>query len=182
MTVYYDMTNEEYHSSDALSASGAKTIAMKSPAHYKYEVRKANPAWDLGTAAHTLVFEPHLANSVWIGPETRRGKAWTERKAEAEESGALLLTEGDYKIANDMANAVRANKSSAELLSGDLICEASVFGVDAVTDVKVRSRPLLISKQPYRLIQKASPSRLRSLAITSKRRFTAALWPLKATK
>ena len=141
MTVYYDMTNEEYHSSDALSASGAKTIAMKSPAHYKYEVRKANPAWDLGTAAHTLVFEPHLANSVWIGPETRRGKAWTERKAEAEESGALLLTEGDYKIANDMANAVRANKSSAELLSGDLICEASVFGVDAVTDVKVRSRP-----------------------------------------
>lgn len=141
MTISYAMSNEEYHLSDALSASGAKTIAQKSLSDYKYGVRKPSAAFDVGTAAHTLVFEPNMANTVWCGPETRRGKAWTERKQEADDSGALLLTEGDYKLAVDMANAVRSNKAAANLLSGDLVCEASVFTKDHIYDVDLRCRP-----------------------------------------
>ena len=58
MTISTTMSNEEYHLSDALSASGAKTIAMKSLAHYKYAERKESSIFDVGTATHTLVFEP----------------------------------------------------------------------------------------------------------------------------
>ena len=54
MTISTTMSNEEYHLSDALSASGAKTIAMKSLAHYKYAERKESTAFDVGTATHTL--------------------------------------------------------------------------------------------------------------------------------
>ncbi len=141
MTISTTMSNEEYHLSDALSASGAKTIAMKSLAHYKYAERKESTAFDVGTATHTLVFEPQHANTVWCGPETRRGKDWTQHKAEADANGALLLTEGDYKIAVDAANAVRSNKEVAKLLSGDLICEASIFAKDEKTGVDLRCRP-----------------------------------------
>ena len=141
MTISTTMSNEEYHLSDALSASGAKTIAMKSLAHYKYAERKESTAFDVGTATHTLVFEPQHASTVWCGPETRRGKDWAQHKAEADANGALLLTEGDYKIAVDAANAVRSNKEVAKLLSGDLICEASIFAKDEKTGVDLRCRP-----------------------------------------
>tara|TARA_R110000803_G_scaffold105766_2_gene173946 strand:- start:543 stop:1334 length:792 start_codon:yes stop_codon:yes gene_type:complete len=141
MSISFSMTNEEYHAMDALSASGAKTIAQKSLSDFKYGVRKHSNAFDVGTAAHTLVFEPALASTVWCGPETRRGKAWSEMKEEAEESGALLLTEADYKLAEGMATAVRSNKAAASLLGGDLVCEASVFAKDEIYGVDLRARP-----------------------------------------
>jgi len=141
MTINFTMSNEEYHLSPALSASGAKTIALKSLAHYKYAERKESTAFDLGTAVHTLTLEPHLSKTVWCGPETRRGKAWTERKEEADAEGCILLTEGDYKTAVDMANAVRANPAAAQLLSGDLVVEASVFAHDSIYGVDTRCRP-----------------------------------------
>ena len=141
MTINYTMTNEEYHLDPSLSASGAKTIALQSLAHYKYGERKASTAFDVGTATHTLILEPHMASTVWCGPETRRGKEWTERKAEAEANGALLLTEGDYHTAVRMAEAVRSNAAAAELLGGDLVVEASVFARDSIYGVDVRCRP-----------------------------------------
>jgi hypothetical protein len=141
MTINYTMSNEEYHLSPALSATGAKTIAMQSLAHFKYAQRKPSTAFDLGTAVHTLTLEPNLSKTVWCGPETRRGKEWKERKEEADVNGCILLTEGDYKVAVDMANAVRANSAAAELLSGDLVCEASAFTHDAIYGVDMRCRP-----------------------------------------
>ena len=115
MPVRIDQTNEVYHLDPALSASGAKTIAMQSPAHFKYAKRKVTTAFDLGTAVHTLVLEPHLSSTVWCGPETRRGSAWKDQYAAAAEEGAILLTEGDYQIAVDMANSVRSNAAAMEL-------------------------------------------------------------------
>jgi len=135
------MSNAEYHLSDALSASGAKTIAMKSLAHFKYGEYKHNHAFDMGTSVHTLTLEPHLKKSVWCGPETRRGKEWTSLKEKADAEGAILLTDADYKQAVKMAEAVRSNPAAADLLSGDLAVEASVFAHDSIYDVDIRSRP-----------------------------------------
>lgn len=141
MTVVLDMSNEEYHLDPSLSASGAKTIAMKSLAHYKYSKMKRSPALDLGTAVHTLTLEPHQKNTVWCGPETRRGNAWKEQEEAAKAAGAVLLTEADYQVAIDMANAVRSNAAAMELLSGDLTVEASVFSTDHAHGVDLRCRP-----------------------------------------
>ena len=141
MTVKFDMTNEEYHLDPALSASGTKTIAMHDLATFKYAERKESTAFDVGTATHTFVLQPELSGEVWCGPETRRGLEWKQKKHDADEAGALLLTESDYKLAVDMAEAVRANKAAAELLSGDLVCEASVFAKHEGTGVDIRCRP-----------------------------------------
>jgi hypothetical protein len=139
--IRYDMSNEEYHASDALSASGAKTIALQSLFDYKYAEREHKAAFDVGTATHTFVFEPLLADTVWCGPETRRGKAWTEMKADADAAGALLLTDGDYRLAKGMAEAVRANPDAAQLLTSNMTCEASVFARDHIYGVDMRARP-----------------------------------------
>ena len=98
MTVKFDMTNEEYHLDPALSASGTKTIAMHDLATFKYAERKESTAFDVGTATHTFVLQPELSGEVWCGPETRRGLEWKQKKHDAEEAGALLLTESDYKL------------------------------------------------------------------------------------
>ena len=142
MSIQYDLTNEVYHTSKSLSASGAKTIAMKSLADYKHAKRDWVPAFDLGTATHTFVLEPDQAKNVWMGPETRRGKDWTQAKAEADEAGALLLTESDFHLANNMAEAVWNNPHAAKLLSDEgMIAEASIFAKDKATGAEIRCRP-----------------------------------------
>ena len=141
MTIKYTMPNAEYHDSEALSASGAKTIAMKSLAHFKYGEVKHSPAFDLGTATHTLILEPHMKKSVWCGPASRRGKEWTQLKEDADAEGAVLLTESDYDQANKMAEAVLSNAAAAEYLSGDLVVEASMFAHDSIYNVDLRARP-----------------------------------------
>jgi len=141
-SISFTMSNEEYHLDPALSASGAKTIALKSLSHFKHARYKPNPAFDLGTAVHTLVFEPHLAKSIWMGPDASRAtKVWKERQEEADEAGALLLKPDDYADAVAMAEAVRANPDAAQLLAGDLVCEASIFAHDAIYGVDLRCRP-----------------------------------------
>ena len=141
MTIKYTMPNAEYHESEALSASGAKTIAMKSLAHFKYGEQKHSPAFDLGTSVHTLVLEPHMKKNVWCGPAARRGKEWTQLKEDAEAQGAVLLTESDYEQASKMADAVLSNAAAAEYLSGDLVVEASMFAHDSIYNVDLRARP-----------------------------------------
>lgn len=141
MSIVYNLSNEQYHLDPSISSSAVKTVVQKSLAHWKYGERKPNVAFDLGTAVHTLVLEPHLASTVRCGPETRRGKDWKEAYEAAEAEGAVLLTEGDYRLAVDMAQAVRANPAAAQLLSGDLTTEPSIFARDSIYDVDLRCRP-----------------------------------------
>lgn len=146
MPIKVNMPVEEYHLDPSLSASGVKTIAQKSLAHFKGAQRKNTTAFDVGTAAHTFTLEPEHSSMVWCGPETRRGSEWKDLKKQADEEGALLLTEGDYRLASDMAEAVRSNAAAASLLTGDLLVEASVFSQIPVEGVKekhvdVRCRP-----------------------------------------
>lgn len=135
------MTNEEYHNSPALSASGAKTIAMESLADYKYGEREPTRAMLLGTATHTLVFEPHLANTIFHTDARANSNAYKDLLAEAEAAGGVLLTTKEYDVARRSAEAVRANPDAAELLSGDLVVEQSMFVRDEIFDIDLRCRP-----------------------------------------
>jgi len=52
-------TNEQYHSQkDYISASGLKTIYLKSVDHLLTQNIKETPAMALGTAVHTAIYEP----------------------------------------------------------------------------------------------------------------------------
>ena len=141
MSIVYNLTNEQYHLDPSISASAVKTVVQKSLAHWKYGERRPSVAFDLGTAVHTLVLEPQLASTVRCGPETRRGKEWKEAYEAAEAEGCVLLTEGDYRLAVDMAQAVRANPAAAQLLSGNMTAEPSIFARDAIHNLDLRCRP-----------------------------------------
>lgn len=71
------LSNAEYHAMDAISSSDVKMVHSKSLAHWKAKVYKSSVAFDLGTAVHALCLEAEK-NLVMRGPETRRGKAWSE--------------------------------------------------------------------------------------------------------
>ena len=141
MPVNHDLTNAEYHALPHLSASGAKTIALQSLADYKHGERKETTAMVVGSAAHTLVFEPQLADTVWQWDGRRAGKEYNAFKESADAAGAMVLNTAEYDKVHRMAEAVRANSAAAELLSGTLVCEASVLTQDALTGVEMRARP-----------------------------------------
>jgi hypothetical protein len=99
-----DMSNEEYHAHHAFGSTSIKTAANKSIAHLFGAERKDSPAFALGSAVHAYLLEPEK-DLVVRGPETRRGKAWSDLKDECDAAGKILLTEADYDLANRMADA-----------------------------------------------------------------------------
>ena len=141
MPVNLDMTNSEYHALPHLSASGAKTIALQSLADFKHGERKETSALLVGPAAHTLVCEPHNSDEMWEWAGRRAGIEDNEVKESADAEGAIILNTSEYDKVHRLAEAVRANSAAAELLSGDLVCEASIFTQDALTGVEMRARP-----------------------------------------
>jgi hypothetical protein len=138
--IRHDLSNEEYHKSDAISSSAVKSVLTSSLFHWKNKSFKATPAMDLGTVVHDMILEAG-ENSV-RGPETRRGKAWTDLKAECDAQGKTLLTEADYDAADDISIALMADPQCAKVLAADDgIREASLFAECPETGLKLRCRP-----------------------------------------
>ena len=90
-----------------------------------------------------------------------------------------------------LAEAVRANTAAAELLSGDLVCEASVLTTDAITAVDMRARPdgwrkdiacLLDLKTTIDPSPEGFARQAANFDITSKKVFTGELWSLTDTR
>ena len=136
-----DMTNEAYHARPEISSSDVKAVAGKSLAHWKGKVWKDSSAFALGSAVHALVLEPQN-NLVLRGPEDRRGNKWKEAQLAADLDGKILLTEGDY----DLAQAIAAPIISHEVVKGwiadpSFVAEASFFAEDYLTGVKIKCRP-----------------------------------------
>ena len=136
-----DMTNEDYHARPEISSSDVKAVASKSLAHWKGKVWKDSSAFALGSAVHALVLEAEK-NLVIRGPEDRRGNKWKVDKLAADIDGKILLTEGDY----DLAQAIAAPLINHEVVKGfisqpDFVAEGSFFATDPVTNVKIKCRP-----------------------------------------
>ena len=64
MSIKLNLDNEEYHLSPALSASGAKIIAQKSLAHYKYGVKNTE------ANASRAVYAPGATNLTSVSVNT----------------------------------------------------------------------------------------------------------------
>jgi len=124
--IYGNISNEEYHKSKGLSASGLKLLA-RSPAHYKYSVREETPAMRRGTATHTAVFEPERFARDYIAAPTldRRTKAGKEAWVELEASGKIVLSADEYADVMGMAMAVMEHSRASALVAGG-VAETSI--------------------------------------------------------
>ena len=108
------MSNADYHRNAALGSTSLKTLATKTPAHYQYD--KAHPktstAFDIGTAAHSLILEQDESGVVVIDVEAKRGKAWTEPADAATAAGKIALTTKEWVQVKAMRDAVKIGRAS----------------------------------------------------------------------
>lgn len=136
-----DMTNEAYHAHPNISSSDVKAVATRSLAHWKYRTYKSSSAFALGSAVHALVLEPHK-NLVVRGPEDRRGAKWKDASLAADLDGKILLTESDFDLSRQIADAVRAHPVVRGWLAEPwFVAEASFFADDSETGVNIKCRP-----------------------------------------
>ena len=110
-------TNEQYHANDAIGSTSVKSVALNSVAHWFGTEVKSSPAMQFGSAVHANFLEP-LKNLVHRGPETRRGKAWSELE-DGMGPDEILLPVAEYHRAEKATQALHDNMQVEELWSMD---------------------------------------------------------------
>ena len=149
--IYYDLSNEQYHSGPGVSKSQLDDIAV-SPATYIW--RKNAPvdteklqALDMGTALHCLLLEPHEFDSRFIkAPEfNRRTKDGKAEEAEflknCADTGKMVLEYDDHRKLMLMHDSVMAHPDARWLLEQAGHSEASIYWTDEETGELCRCRP-----------------------------------------
>jgi len=142
-----DITNEDYHSRPGYSASFGKMFLDQSPLHAKEsEFNLSAEIEENGNGYHANLLEPEK-DLIIEGPETRRGKAWSEAKELADLDGKILVTAGVFKNIQAMTEKTLANPACNKLLTHpERRCEESYF-IKEPTGIITKARPdLLIEK------------------------------------
>lgn len=133
------LPNAEYHAHPALGSTSLKTLATRTPAHYQHE--QANPrhtdAFDLGTAAHSLILEGDTTNLDIIEANNWLTKDAKTAKAASHAAGRIPLLTKDYQQIQAMHDAVMAHPTARTLLTGHRP-EASVFWEEDGLELKCR--------------------------------------------
>lgn len=136
------MPNHEYHAHDSLSATGLKILATQTPAHYRWKMD--NPehkaAFDLGTAAHSLVLEDDHSHIVVVDADSWRTKAAQQQRDDAYEQGKVPLLVKDYQMVKTMHDSVAGHPLAKIALEGGK-AEQSIFWDDPETGTRLRCRP-----------------------------------------
>jgi hypothetical protein len=133
------MPAEQYHATDALSATGMKLLATKTPAHFRWAMDhdEHKDEFDLGTATHSLILENDTSNVRVLDFPDWRTKAAQEAKAEAYAEGGIPLLRKDWLTVCAMRDSVAAHPLARIALEG--IPERSVFW-DHESGVHLRAR------------------------------------------
>ena len=140
---FYDgISNEDYHSSDRLGASKCKTLLDNPYLFLNPPERVETTAFNLGSAVHSLVLEPHKFESEFvIAPQvdkrTKVGKATWAEFIEASE-GKTVLTADEGDMAREMAQNV-LNSRAGVLLENAQYKEWSAFS--EIDGKEVQCRP-----------------------------------------
>ena len=141
--IYSSMPNEEYHSREGISSTAVKTVFKSSLAHWKGSVRKHKAAFDLGSAVHAMVLEPER-DLVVRGPSDRRGAKWKDKQAELTVD-QVLLPEGEFDIARNMADNIMSHPDAAPLFNKHMLSEQSIFVPCPKTGLMLKCRPDTLS-------------------------------------
>lgn len=146
---YYEMTNEEYHSSPGVSKSGLDLVA-RSPKHYwdryvnpDYEPEEETEPKRQGTAIHTAILEPDRFESIYASmPENlnRTTKAGKEYYAELTSQNKLVLKHDDYQECLKVRDAVHSHPVAGQLLTYGR-AEQTFFVKEPETGLLTKCRP-----------------------------------------
>lgn len=139
-------TNKEYHEyKDAISKSQLAKMSV-CPQYFKWCIdtpQEKTEALTVGSAFHKLVLEPQMFGTEFVvcPPIDRRTKAGKEAYSEFEKTvgDREILTQEQFELVRQMAMAVLGNETTADLTDG--FVEQSMYGVDELTGVRIKTRP-----------------------------------------
>jgi hypothetical protein len=126
--VYADISNTEYHADPALGSTSLKTLATRTPAHWRWESEHPvhKDAYDLGTVAHSLILEGDESGVKVIDVGEKRGKAWTEPADAAKSEGKIPLKTAEWDQVKGMRDSVMRHPLARAAFTGHQ-AEQSVF-------------------------------------------------------
>lgn len=144
---------------DRVRFSRLKLFA-KSAAHFKENAGADSSSIDKGSAVHSVLLKG--ARVTFYDRKTEAGKAAPRNgqhwdKFQADNPGALILTQSEYDQTNRMVDSVRANKDAVALLTGKIedTIEFDFLGVPSRTTPDARTKETVVelktcrSSEPY---------------------------------
>lgn len=123
------LPNADYHGAKAwLGSTSLKTLSMKTPSHYKWESENHvfKDAWNIGTAAHSLILEGDTSNIEVLNFPNYLTKAAKEAKSAAIAQGKQPLLDKEWEQVQAMRDAVMAHPVASKLFT-DHVPERSFF-------------------------------------------------------
>jgi hypothetical protein len=126
--IYEGISNADYHADEALGSTSLKTLATRTPAHWKWESEHPvhKDAYDIGTLAHSLILEEDKTKHRVIDVEDKRGNKWTIPANEAKAEGLIPVTPKEWAGIVGMRDSVMAHPVARESFTGHRP-EESVF-------------------------------------------------------
>jgi hypothetical protein len=108
--IYADIPPTEYHAGicpeRALSSTAIKTLLTRTPADYRYGVRKSTPAMKMGDVAHQIALKAGKGFAIAPYDDWRTKDAKAFRDA-AIESGLTPIKQADYEVAETLGHRMR---------------------------------------------------------------------------
>lgn len=141
-----DVPSQKYHAdTTTISKHGLDKIAQ-APAVYLWSLQnqktEKSAALRWGTLVHLAVLEPKkLSDETIVLDVDRRTKEGKAAYAEACESGKEIISSDEFSQLTEIRNSIYRNRACAELLTGELGIEHSVYWKDSETGVSCRARP-----------------------------------------
>ena len=137
--IYPGVTNADYHADSALGSTSLKTLATRTPAHWKWE--REHPvhkdAYDLGTVTHSLILEGDESGVDVIDVADKRGLKWSVPAADAEDAGKIPLTSKEWAHVKGMRDSVMVHSVAKHFFTGHK-AEHSVFWEEGGLILKCR--------------------------------------------
>ncbi|AHB31663.1 exonuclease VIII [Arthrobacter phage vB_ArS-ArV2] len=126
--IYEAISNTEYHKDPALGSTSLKTLATRTPAHWKWEAEHPvhKDVYDIGTVAHSLILEGDESGVVIVDATDWRTKAAKEAKDGARAAGKIALLQKEFDPILAMRDAVMAHPLARAAFTGHR-AEHSVF-------------------------------------------------------
>ena len=162
-------TNEEYHAHDSISASGLKTIYIKSVYHYLNQETYTSPAMNFGSAVHEALLENSIDNIYTLPELNLRTKVGREERdlLIKENKNKIIISQTENENLRRILHNYRKNSLAMDLLSGLKAKELSHYGT--IEGIPVRIRPDGMNKKQIidiKTCQDASPRAFRSAIYT----------------
>lgn len=141
MSTFIDgMPAEDYHAHPGVGSTTLKTLAKHPPAVYRHHMDhpEHKAAYDIGTAAHSLILEDDTSGLSIVNADDWRSKAAREEREAAYTEGTVPLLAKEFAVVEAMCDAVMAHPHASRLLTGH-VAERSYFAEIGGAEAKCRA-------------------------------------------